>query len=381
MKVLCVSPLNVKSPCGLSTYVLALIDAVARLGTMEIGLFVNRARGENFGKASSLMVAPPIKGLHLNPFALSDNYFNSIVASFGRPDLVHFHGVYQPFQSAFASKLCRENIPYISSLHGGLQDHSQQRKAWKKALGNAFFFDEFLKRATAVHALNEAEAQAVRIKFPGKRVFIMPNGVSDETARISRSVRSYDGRGLVFGFIGRIDMDHKGLDRYLEGIALLQTRRPSCGHRFVFAGPFFGEANEKRFKGAVSKLPDPSAVEYQGVVLGRQKTESFDLFDVFVHTSRYEGMPGAVLEAMAHGVPCLVTPGTNVQELVVGCRGGWGCDFNAADIASRLDEISSARAQLDQKGSAAREYALSHLTWSKIAVQYTDHLKAILGRT
>src|SRR5205823_5827479 len=109
------------------------------------------------------------------------------------------------------------------------------------------------------------------------------------------------------------------------------------------------------------------AVEYKGVVRGAEKERAFDSFDIFVHTSRYEGMPGAVLEAMARGIPCLVTPGTNMKKTIVDCKGGWTCDLSVEAIAEALLSIARNPEEILHKGASAKQYALDHLLWSKIA--------------
>ena len=71
--------------------------------------------------------------------------------------------------------------------------------------------------------------------------------------------------------------------------------------------------------------------------------------DVFVHTSRSEGMPMAVLEAMAMGRPCLVTPGTNMADVV--CEGGgWQCQPDPDSIAESLKDIYQQRDSLQARG-------------------------------
>ena len=48
-------------------------------------------------------------------------------------------------------------------------------------------------------------------------------------------------------------------------------------------------------------------------------------FDLFIHTFRFEGHPIAVLEALSYGIPCLLTPGTNMAGEVeaAGLDGLW----------------------------------------------------------
>jgi glycosyltransferase involved in cell wall biosynthesis len=64
-------------------------------------------------------------------------------------------------------------------------------------------------------------------------------------------------------------------------------------------------------------------------VFGREKEALLDSAFVFVHTSRWEGMPFAVIEALATGCPVLVTPATNLGDYVEGFGAGVVVDGSA----------------------------------------------------
>jgi len=131
---------------------------------------------------------------------------------------VHFHDTYHPFQTALSFQFDRQKIPYLVSIHGGFHPQAQRRKAWKKVFWKpVLFFDNFIKRALAVHALNDAEAGFVKKTLSGKRVFIMPNGVPDSTVSLIRSERSFGETGVfTVGFIGSW-MCTEGDQSFIEG--------------------------------------------------------------------------------------------------------------------------------------------------------------------
>ncbi len=375
MRVLHISPITTSVPSGLSIYVIDLIKAVSRIEGVQVGLLPSSRDVNNFS-IDGVSILSPLKTRHWNPWYVNKNYFNDMLKSFGCPDVVHFHGVYHPFHAAFSIQLKRYGIPYICAMHGGLQQHSQRRKPLKKFLGNLLFFNYFIRNSFAIHALNDAEVSAIEERFPGKRFLVLPNGVPASLPE--RSLKKSAGR-ITFGFLGRIDVSHKGLDFLLKAVNKIQKEHPQNKLHFIFAGPFFGRKNEKMFWDLVNALPDPDVIEYKGIVSGEEKDKMFDLFDVFVHTSRHEGMPGAVLEAMARGIPCLVTPGTNVQKMVLSCTGGWGCSLSVDSIAQVVLAILREDFAILKKGVTARKYVLDHLTWSQIARQYVYELKKLLG--
>lgn len=380
MNIFHVAPVIFGPPSGLSVYVVSLLNAVAKIGNVRVGL-LSTIPGEPGLKDLDKRIfrLPALTREFRNPWAVGTRHLSAILDSFGRPDLVHFHGVYFPFQSALAFQLREQKMPYIVSIHGGLQPHSQRRKAWKKFLGNLFFFNRFINGALAIHALNHSEKEAVKERFPGKQTFIMSNGVPDSMAFLVRPERSSAAMGgLTVGFIGRMDMDHKGIDLLLKAVYELQRKGTQAQFRFIFAGPFHSPEDERSFRRLVNGLPVSAAVEYKGVVSGEEKDKAFDLMDIFVHTSRHEGMPGAVLEAMARGIPCLVTPGTNMQKIISECSGGWCCDATPGSIARVLIEIIEKRHEIPQRGLNSRNYVLANLTWDKIAEQYIQNVRQLI---
>jgi len=110
-----------------------------------------------------------------------------------------------------------------------------------------------------------------------------------------------------------------------------------------------------------------------GPVAGPAKTDLLQGTDVFLHTSRYEGHPMAVLEALSFGIPCLLTPNTNVAEEVAAAGAGWEVALSPEAIAQGiLTVLRCPPAALEEAGARARELVLRQYTWEKIASQTLD---------
>ena len=89
---------------------------------------------------------------------------------------------------------------------------------------------------------------------------------------------------------------------------------------------------------------------------------------VFVHASRWEGMPVAVLEALALGVPVLVTPETNLASFVKDAGAGIVIEGSVDGVADGLASICDASDEhYAAMSAAARELAASQFSWPSIA--------------
>ena len=108
---------------------------------------------------------------------------------------------------------------------------------------------------------------------------------------------------------------------------------------------------------------------YYGGIYGEEKKEKLQASDIFILTSRYEGMPMGILEAISYGLPCIVTPGTNMADIISEADAGWNADFSAESISST---IFKAVAELKGRKTEIKRnaYELSKkFSWKEIAKQ------------
>ena len=77
--------------------------------------------------------------------------------------------------------------------------------------------------------------------------------------------------------------------------------------------------NDYGINGLVHLRREVEGSEKESVLIGS---------DVFIQTSRFEGMPMGILEAMSYGIPVLITEGTTLGEYVKEYNGGGGCGYH-----------------------------------------------------
>ena len=103
-----------------------------------------------------------------------------------------------------------------------------------------------------------------------------------------------------------------------------------------------------------------------GPVTGPEKDACFAAADVFIQTSWSEGMPMGILEAMGHGLCCLVTSGTRMHREIQENGAGYGCETEAEAIAGKLETLIADPQAIDRMGRRARELAEEKYDWTKI---------------
>ncbi len=293
----------------------------------------------------------------------------------GKPDLVVFHSTYIPAQARLASETFQSGIPYLIVPRGGMTIGAQRSKRFKKIIGNLLFFSAMVRRCLAIHCLNAGEAKEVSLW--GRPVFISPNGIyrPDKSLRTSRPI----GPSIRFLYLGRIDILHKGMDRMLKAVQCESHLFRQTGSSLSITGPA-SDPDSKRLLRMITDLGLEDIVHFRDALRGPEKSRAFFESDCFVYFSRWEGHPISVLEALAHGVPCILTPETNVSSLVQERGAGWELGGSPSSLALGLRRVMENPAQLAEMGKAARRLAYTEFDWDSIAQKLGTVYRELLNR-
>ena len=114
-------------------------------------------------------------------------------------------------------------------------------------------------------------------------------------------------------------------------------------------------------------------------VYGEEKRKVFQNTDFFIMTSRYEGMPMSMIEAMSYGIPCFASIGTNLSNEIHEFEAGWVCDNTSESIAKALLKLCKDKNNMELYGKNARELSFM-FGWDVIASRTHSHYKSLLGR-
>lgn len=279
---------------------------------------------------------------------------------FNKPDIVVIEEFYCfPFFKIIED-INKNKIPYIIIPRSELTKKAQKRKRVKKAIGNIFYFKKMACNAAAIQFLSEQEKNDSGNKW-NKNNFIIPNGIYIP----EKKRKNFSKDAIRATYIGRYEIYQKGLDILLEAISNLQREL----RKINFVLNMYGvnqEETVKILKKKILKNDISDLVKINDAVYAEQKKEILLNTDIFILTSRFEGMPMGVIEALAYGIPCLVTKGTNMTDDVKKYNAGWTCDTSCEKVEETFMKMIKERESLTILGCNARNLSKKY-SWEKIA--------------
>jgi glycosyltransferase involved in cell wall biosynthesis len=288
-----------------------------------------------------------------------------------KPDVVHFHGVYTPRNARLAQWLGRQGIPYAVSPHGGLMPEVLSRGRLRKVMYLAFQGRAFCRGASLIHCISEAEADAVRPFCKDVPAIVAPHGLegthleSLDSGVLRRQYPKLRSK-RIFGFLGRLDPAHKGLDLVVEAWA--QIRSSLSNAVVIFAGPDW-KNRTLALRRKVTELGLEETVLFVGPRMGQDKFDFLASCDVFIHPSRWEaGVPFSVLDALELARPCLVSNGSFFGHFFKQHAAGVQVVPTKEGVAEGLKYMAAASTEhLEAMGATGRQAVLREFSWERSA--------------
>lgn len=257
-------------------------------------------------------------------------------------------------------QLC--GVPYIVSLRGGDVPGFQpyDLAGYHKVTGPVI---RFLWRGAAHVVANSQGLAALARQSAGQTpIRMIPNGV--DTARFTPAEHREEGGPVHLVFVGRV-VHQKGLDVLLAALSKLPAEA-EYALTIVGDGPLRGALTEQA--AALGVLP---RMRFAGWAGREEMPELLRRADLFVFPSRDEGMPNAVLEAMAAGLPVVATRISGNEEVVVDGETGLLVPPDDPDaLAGALAGLLTDAARRRRLGAAGRERVCREYSWRSVAERY-----------
>lgn len=301
------------------------------------------------------------------------------LVSNGGVDVLHTHGMWEPMMPACAAVARRHGIPYVVTPHGMLDPYTLSVKRTKKRIALASTHRAFLRRAAFVHMLNADEASLAQPVLHGTATRVIPNGIFIEeldrtppvgTFRASRP--PLDDRPYIL-FLSRL-AHKKGLDYLADAFALLHSMMPEVD--LVVAGPDDGQQAD--FERRIRDAGISERVHVVGPLYGADKLAALRDAAVFCLPSRQEGFSIAITEALAMGVPVVITRACHYPE-VTEVGAGIETDLDARGVADALHRVLSDPASAERMGQAGARLVRERFTWPSVARRTLECYEEVLS--
>lgn len=253
--------------------------------------------------------------------------------------VLHSHGKRADLIGALVARSAR--LPHVSTVHGFITNTAKQRVARR--------VHEFvLRRVDRVIAVSRLLETELRQAIGSSRVALIPNAPprivrkARDAARALLGASALGEPSVLVGWVGRISRE-KGLDVFIQSLPLLLDRNAGI--------VVIGDGAERASLMAEAQAAGVSdRIAWLGAV--PDAAALFSGLDVLVVSSRTEGTPMNVLEAIDAAVPVVATAVGGIPDLIDDGAGWLVPSESPSALAAALDaalgDLSAARARADQ---------------------------------
>ena len=324
-----------------------------------------------FGECGTPFVEIPTDRLRMRPLAAALRLIRS-----GGFDLVHSHGKGAGLYGRLAAR--RAGVSAIHTFHG------IHYAGYPAGLGHFYLaLERRLGRITeAVVCVSESEARdaAALGLAPLGRTRVIVNGIDArriaEAAMPRPSARNALGLepdALVVGTVARLD-SVKALDVLLRGFAVLVAGQPKARLVLIGDGP-----EARHLRALAASLGIDARVRFAGVVA--EASRLLSALDLYASASRREGLPLALLEAMACGLPVATTRVSgHVDAVEDGITGVLVPPDDPGALGRAIDALLGDPARRAAMGQAALRMVEARFAASRMAAETADLYRGVTRR-
>jgi glycosyltransferase involved in cell wall biosynthesis len=367
LKVIQVVPRILDGTSGISYSIPRLSEALGRLGA-DVHLHV----------LAPTPSVPPTYQVHSYPpwrfperLGVSPAMRRALLREAGAAEVIHNHSLWMMpnLYPAWAARgrACR----LITSPRGTLSPWARRRSVWLKRLMWLLGQGQAIRASHGFHATAENEYRDIRAAGLRGPVAIVPNGI-DIGPEPDHAPTDNGRRRLLF--VGRLH-PVKGIDRLLQAWHRIEARFPTWELQLVGDGE---PAHVKQLKQMADNL-GVRRVSFPGPAFGVDKRRQYQQAELFVLPTHSENFGLVVAEALAHGVPAIVTKGAPWSGLETRDCGWWieqGVDALADCLQSALELPPE---QLRDKGRRGRLWMEQEFSWDHVGRMMLETYRWFIG--
>lgn len=278
-------------------------------------------------------------------------------------DVVHHHALWLRTLHYSATTARRRSLPLVVSPRGMMSDWAWNHHRLRKAFAQALVHPRALQRTGGWHATSQDEAGDILRRGFGQPVVVAPNGVElPSSDRVAESAAYWQkacpecATRPTALFYGRFHRKKRVLE-------LIDVWLASAPREWLLL--LVGLPEEYTPEGLAALIRDRGASDRIRVFNGHGAPPPYAVASLFLLPSHNENFGLTVAEAMAHGVPVVVTDTTPWQQVSDSNR-GWCVAWN--DYGATLRAATGAdRAELRARGERARDWVGREYSWQRSA--------------
>lgn len=295
-------------------------------------------------------------------------------------DVVHIHAVFSHACIA-AAKACRTSgVPYVVRPLGTLDPWSLKQKSLRKSLFWQLGVRQMLDAAAAIHYTAQAEMAAAESHLGITRGVVVPLGIDPDLFQVGVAEI---GTGASLNFeppyvlvLSRLH-EKKGLEVLLPAFLALVKQPEFAQWKLVLAGE--GETKYvDLLKGLVKSNGGNGNVVFAGWLEGVRRKQALKGSSLLALTSYQENFGLCAVEALACGVPVLLSPHVNLAPEIEKVGGGWVVPLERAAVEAALSETLGDETERWRRGAAGKEFVAENFTWAVVAEELATLYTAIV---
>jgi glycosyltransferase involved in cell wall biosynthesis len=295
-----------------------------------------------------------------------------------RPQIVHTWMYHSNLLGGLAAQAAG-GIPVIWGIHHSRVDSSDTKRFTVWTVRACAWFSKQLP-ARIICCANSSELAHIQLGYDPEKMEVIYNGIDSELfrpnpeARLAlRSRLGLPPEALLIGMAGRLHR-HKDHKTFFAAARLLRGECPDV--HFVLCGEGMVADNPK----LAAEVADGLQGHCHLIGLQREMPAFYSGLDIAANSSSSEAFPLAVGEAMACGVPCVVTE-VGDSPAIVGQTGRIAPPRRPALMGSAWRELIDAGAEARQiLGNAARERVVIHFSVTQFAQRYQSLYRNVANR-
>jgi len=305
-----------------------------------------------------------------------------LVANVKNYDVVHIHAVFSHSCLAAAAAARFKGVPYIVRPLGTLDPWSMRQKPFRKRAMWNLGVGKMLKEAAAVHYTATDEMNLAEQSLGLRRGVVIPLGIDQTYFELPEPDKIFSDKHPSLSnapYVLALCRLHpkKGLELLIDTFLDLAKNRGNDRWKLVLAGD--GEPGYvESLKARANQGNGNNSIVFAGWVSGDEKRSAIQNASLLALPSHQENFGLCVVEAMACGVPVLISPHVNLSSDVKRSNSGWVAELDPAEFKKILSEAMNSDDERSLRGSSGREFARHEFHWPALAERINDLYRKVI---